>query len=57
MPDGRRYTEDDVRAILEPLRRDTAEGVAQDDLVAAAAEIGVPRDRQPASLQQRKPTS
>jgi hypothetical protein len=46
MAEGRRYSDDEVRAILErALRQESAsQGVAHDDLVAAASEIGVSRD-------------
>ncbi|WP_437818609.1 2TM domain-containing protein [Sorangium sp. So ce1078] len=44
-PSGRRYTEAEVRAILERALRDTAgRDVGHDELVAAAEEIGISRD-------------
>jgi len=44
MPEGRRYTEDEVRAILERAltrSRSPSSGMSHDELVAAAAEIGI----------------
>jgi hypothetical protein len=44
MTEGRRYSDEEVRAILErAIRRDSAGGVSHDELVSAAAEIGVSR--------------
>ena len=41
----RRYSEEEVRTILEmALKKDADQGVAHDELVAAAAEVGITRD-------------
>lgn len=45
MSEGRRYTEDEVQAILErALRRTHKSGVTHDELVEAATEVGISRD-------------
>jgi hypothetical protein len=44
MPDVRRYSDDEVRAILErALKHEPIEGTPHEDLVQAAAEVGVSR--------------
>jgi hypothetical protein len=45
MAEGRRYTDEEVRTILErALKRTHKEGVSHDELVAAAGEVGISRD-------------
>lgn len=45
MAEGRRYTDEEVRTILErALKRTHKAGVSHDELVAAASEVGISRD-------------